>query len=80
LIRGGILLEADQDVFEIRAIDEVGFYVKLILRDKSDGFKFSFYGIYGPAQQNRKRSVPVRTCAYRFKGITACVIGEILIL
>jgi hypothetical protein len=48
------LLGADLDVFDIGAIDEGDFYVKLMLRDKSDGFKFALYGVYGPVQQNRK--------------------------
>jgi hypothetical protein len=47
---GGILLGADQEVFDIGAIDEGDFYVKLILRDKSDGFKFVLYGVYDPVQ------------------------------
>jgi hypothetical protein len=46
---GGILLGADLDVFDIGAIDEGDFYVKLMLRDKSDGFKYVLYGVYGPA-------------------------------
>jgi hypothetical protein len=45
---GGILLGADLDVFDIKAIDEGDFYVKLNMRDKSDKFKFTWYGVYGP--------------------------------
>jgi hypothetical protein len=51
---GVILLGADLEVFDIGAIDEGDIYVKLMLRDKSDGFRFVLYGVYGPAQQNRK--------------------------
>jgi hypothetical protein len=51
---GGILLGDDLEVFDIGAIDEGDIYVKLMLRDKSDGFRFVLYGVYGPAQQNRK--------------------------
>jgi exonuclease III len=53
---GGILLGANQEVFNIGAIDEGDFYVKLMLKDKSDGFKFTLYGVYGPAKQNRKEA------------------------
>jgi hypothetical protein len=42
------LLGADLDVFDIKAIDEGDFYVKLNMRDKSDKFKFTWYGVYGP--------------------------------
>ena len=51
---GGILLGADLNYFDIGAIDEGDFYVKFILRDKSDGFKFALYVVYGPAQHNNK--------------------------
>jgi hypothetical protein len=44
------LIGADLDIFDIRAIDEGDFYVKFIPRDKSNGFKFAIYGVYGPAQ------------------------------
>jgi hypothetical protein len=50
------LLGVDLDVFDIEAIDEGDFYVKLMLRDKSDGFNFVLYGVYGPVQQNRKEA------------------------
>jgi hypothetical protein len=44
------LLGADLELFDIGTIDEGGFYVELMLRDKSDEFKFALYGVYGPAQ------------------------------
>ena len=40
---GGILLGVDLDVFDIGAIDEGDIYVKFLLRNKSDGFKFNLY-------------------------------------
>ena len=63
---GGILLGADLNYFDIGAIDEGDFYVKFILRDKSDGFKFALYVIYGPAQLNNKEAFLVEmahTCS-----------------
>ena len=58
---GGILLGADLNYFDIGAIDEGDFYVKFILRDKSDGFKFALYVVYGPAQHNNKEAFLVET-------------------
>lgn len=40
---GGILLGADMNYFGIGAIDERDFYVKFLLRDKLNGFKFALY-------------------------------------
>ena len=53
---GGILLGVDLDVFDIGAIDECDIYVKSLLRNKSDGFKFNLYTVYGPAQQQNKEA------------------------
>jgi hypothetical protein len=47
---------ADLNYFDIGAIDEGDFYVMLILRDKSDGFKFALYVVYGLAQHNNKEA------------------------
>jgi hypothetical protein len=41
-------------VFDICAIDEGDFYVKITLRYKSTDFKFVLYSIYGPAQSQNK--------------------------
>ena len=51
---GGILLGVDLGVFDIGAIGEGDIYVKFLLRNKSDGFKFNLYTVYGPAQQQNK--------------------------
>jgi hypothetical protein len=51
---GGILLGVDLSVFDIGAIDEGDFYVKFILRYKSNDFKFVLYSIYGPTQLQNK--------------------------
>jgi hypothetical protein len=53
---GGILLGADLNHFDIGAIDEGDFYVKFLLRDKSNGFKFALYVVYGPAQLHDKHA------------------------
>src|SRR6266540_5723739 len=47
---GGILLGIDLNVFDIGAIDEGDFYVKFLLCDKKDGFKWALVCVYGPAQ------------------------------
>ena len=57
---------ADLNYFDIGAIDEGDFYVKFILRDKFDGFKFALYVVYGPAQHNNKEAFLVEmahTCS-----------------
>jgi len=41
-------------VYDIGSIDEGDFYIKFFLRNKSDGFKFVLYMVYGPAQQQNK--------------------------
>ncbi|PVH35203.1 hypothetical protein PAHAL_7G126000 [Panicum hallii] len=51
---GGILMGIDLSVFDIGAIDEGDFYVKFLLRNKSDGFKWTLVCVYGPAQENLK--------------------------
>jgi hypothetical protein len=48
------LLAVDLSVFDIGAINEGDFYVKLTLRYKSIDFKFVLYSIYGPAQSQNK--------------------------
>ena len=53
---GGILLGVDLGIFDIGAIDEGDFYVKFLLRNKSEGFKFNLYTVYGPAQQQNKEA------------------------
>jgi hypothetical protein len=73
------LLEADLDVFDIKAIDEGDFYVKLIIRDKSNGFKFTFYGVYGPAQQNRKEVFLLELAHICSRESVPYVIGVVLI-
>jgi hypothetical protein len=51
---GDILLGVDLSAFDIGAIDEGDFYVKVTLRYKSTDFKFVIYSIYGPAQLQNK--------------------------
>jgi exonuclease III len=53
---GGILLAIDLMVYDIGAIDEGDFYVKLTLHNKNDDFKWSLFVVYGPAQQQDKES------------------------
>lgn len=53
---GGILLGVDLNVYDIGAIDEGDFYVKFLIRNKSDGFKWVLVCVYGPAQDNLKES------------------------
>jgi hypothetical protein len=76
---GGILLGVDLDVFDIGAIDEGDFYVKLMVRDKSDEFKFTLYGVYGPTQQNRKEVFLSELAHICSKESLPFVIGAILI-
>lgn len=42
--------------FDIVAIDEEDFYVMVLLKNKCDGFKFSVYVVYDPAQQHDKEA------------------------
>ena len=77
---GGILLGADLNVFDIGAIDEGDFYVKFILRDKSDGFKFALYAVYGPTQQNNKEAFLLEMANTCSRESLPYVIGGISIL
>lgn len=64
---GGILLGADLNHFDIGAIDEGDFYAKFLLRDKSNGFKFMLYMVYGSAQTQDKEAFLVEmanTCSH----------------
>jgi hypothetical protein len=72
------LLGADLEVFDIGAIDEGGggdFYVKFMLRDKLDGFKFVLYGVYGPTRQNRKEAFLLELAHICSRESLAFVIG-----
>jgi hypothetical protein len=53
---GGILLGADLNHFDIGTIYEGDFYIKFLLRDKSNGFKFALYVVYKPAQLHDKHA------------------------
>lgn len=53
---GGILLRVDLMVFDIEAIDEGDFYVKFMLWNKSDAFKWALFVVYGPAEQHLKEN------------------------
>jgi hypothetical protein len=52
---GGMLVGVDLQVFDIGAIDEGDFYVKLKLCNKSDSFKWALVVVYGPAQDDLKK-------------------------
>jgi len=51
---GGILMGIDLNVYDIGAINEGDFYVKFLLSNKNDGFKWSLVCVYGPAQGHLK--------------------------
>jgi hypothetical protein len=51
---GGILLGIDLDSFDIGVIDEGDFYVKFLLCNKENNFKWALVAIYGPVQINLK--------------------------
>jgi exonuclease III len=53
---GGMVLGIDLNVYDIGSIDEGDFYVKSLLRNKSDGFKWALVSVYGPAQDNFKEA------------------------
>lgn len=53
---GGMVLGIDFNVYDIGSIDEGDFYVKSLLRNKSDGFKWALVSVYGPAQDNFKEA------------------------
>ena len=51
---GGILLEVNLAVFDVRYIDPGEFYLKFHLRNKSDGFQWALVAVYGAAQDEHK--------------------------
>jgi exonuclease III len=63
---GGILLGMNLDIFDIRGIDEGDFFVKFLLRNKEDGFKWVLIAVYGAAQVGFKEAFLtelVQTCS-----------------
>jgi hypothetical protein len=53
---GGMLVGVDLQVFDIGAIDEGDFYVRLKLCNKADSFKWALVAVYGPAQDDLKKN------------------------
>jgi hypothetical protein len=53
---GGILMGIDLDVYDIGAIDEGDFYVKFILCNKANCFKWALTVVYGPTQNDKKEA------------------------
>jgi hypothetical protein len=53
---GGMLLGVDLQTFDIRAIDKGDFYIKFLLCNKADDFKWALVVVYGPAQDEHKES------------------------
>jgi hypothetical protein len=51
---GGIMLGIDLDTYDIVAIDEEDYYMKLHLCNKEDYFKWALVAIYGPTQLHSK--------------------------
>jgi hypothetical protein len=51
----GILLGVDLNTFDKGSITEDDFYVCFYLKNKSNGFKFMFYSVYGLAQQQHNK-------------------------
>ena len=51
---GGILIEVNTSVFDIGSIVEGDFYSKFLLKNKEDGFTWTLYAVYGPAQDESK--------------------------
>jgi hypothetical protein len=51
-----MLLGVDLQFFDIGAIDEGDYYIKLHLCNKSDDFKWALVVVYGPAQSGHKES------------------------
>jgi hypothetical protein len=63
---GGILLGINHVVFYIGGNDKGDFYVKFLLRNKEDGFKWVVIAVYGAAQDGFKEAFLteiVQTCS-----------------
>jgi hypothetical protein len=69
---GGMLLGIDLSIYDIGSIDEDDFYVKFCLRNKSDGFKFALYTVYGLGQQQNKEAFLIEL-AHTCSRETLCV-------
>ena len=48
------MLGVNPGVYDIGAIDEGDFYCKFRLRNKEDGFIWTLFAVYGPAQADLK--------------------------
>jgi hypothetical protein len=55
-ILGGMFLGVDFQFFTIAAIDEVDYYIKFHLCNKSDYFQWALVVVYGLAQEEHKES------------------------
>jgi hypothetical protein len=52
---GSMLLGVDLQTFDIEVIDEGDFYIKFLLCNKADDFKWALVVVYGPAQDELKQ-------------------------
>jgi hypothetical protein len=62
---GGILLGINSLVLDLSVIVEGEFFIKFLLRNRQDDFKWILMVVYGPAQEDFKTaflSELVRTC------------------
>jgi hypothetical protein len=51
--RGGVLLGIKLDVVEVGAFDQRDHFVRALLRNRKDGFKWEVVVVYGLAQHDR---------------------------
>jgi hypothetical protein len=49
-----MMLGVNPGVYDIGAIDDGDFYCKFRLRNKEDGFIWTLFAVYGPAQADLK--------------------------
>ena len=61
----GILMGINQECFKIENIVDEDYYIKFVLRNKVDGFRWALLSVYGATQEEHKEnflSELVRVC------------------
>ena len=53
---GGMLMGINRESFEVENIIDGDYYIKFVLRNKVDGFRWALLSVYGVAQEEHKEN------------------------
>jgi len=52
----GMLMGINRESFEVESIIDGDYYIKFVLRNKVDGFRWALLSVYGVAQEEHKEN------------------------